>query len=59
MDKVEHFRYILLFEFNHGSIAAGAEKAIFAVYRTIVGNGSDSSGDNYLTYLIIHVHERI
>ena len=32
MEKLEHFRHILLFEFNRGAKAAGASREICAVY---------------------------
>ena len=32
MEKLEHFRHILLFEFNRGEKAAGAARNICAVY---------------------------
>ena len=64
VEKLEHFRHILLFEFYRGEKAAETARNIFAVYgdnaigeRALQDNGFLVLGRIVLTLVILHVQE--
>ena len=61
MEKLEHFRYIILYEFNRGAKAAKAAKKICAVYGdNAIGESTARKlfsrfKENHLTLVTLHV----
>ena len=63
MEKLEHFRHVLLFEFNRGAKAAEAARNIYVVYGgNAIGESTQENGflvlrRIVLTLVTLHVEE--